>query len=226
MKINESESRVNHPDNIIENIRRAFEQNVYPGDDYIQGSTEGSEPFEEVGPFSGKQDWRALGADFLDVHDGALGFFSEAGFRFFLPAYLIADLHGLLNVADPLFFLTHGFHDIAVEVPTPAKKFITTVGRSQLVNPRRYGAMTFYDYARYRLSAFTREESEAIAAYLKYKRDTTEEESDKERIQSALDSFWLERARKAPLAKTLRQHLVQEDEFLDKLRNEGKTPLD
>jgi hypothetical protein len=217
---------MNHSDIIIESIRRAFEQNVYPGDDYIQGSTEGSEPFDEVGPFSGEQDWRALGADFLDVHAGALGFFSEAGFRFFLPAYLIADLQGQLNVADPLFFLTHGFHDIAVEVPAPAKKFITTVGRSQLVNPRRYGAMTFYDYARYRLSAFTREESEAIAAYLKYRRDTSEEESDKERIQSALDSFWLERAREAPLAKTLRQHLVQEDEFLDALRDEGEPPLD
>lgn len=217
---------MNHSDIIIESIRHAFEQNVYPGDDYIQGSTEGSEPFEEVGPFEGKADWRALKAEFLDVHAGALGFFSEAGFRFFLPAYLIADLQGLLNVADPLFFLTHGFHDISVEVPTPAKKFITTVGRSQLVNPRRYGAMTFYDYARYRLSAFTREESEAIVAYLKYKRDAAEEESDKERIQSALDSFWLERARKAPLGKTLRQHLVQEDEFLDTLRTDGQVPLD
>jgi hypothetical protein len=45
----------------------------------------------------------------LDGHANALGYFSEAGFRFFLPAYLIADLHGQLNTADPLFHMTHGF---------------------------------------------------------------------------------------------------------------------
>ncbi len=31
-----------------------------------------------------------------------------------------------------------------------------------MLNPRRYGAMTFADWARYRLSVFAREEAQAI----------------------------------------------------------------
>lgn len=45
----------------------------------------------------------------LDAHYSALSFFSEAAFRFFFPAYLIADLRGELRTADPLFHLTGGF---------------------------------------------------------------------------------------------------------------------
>ena len=39
------------------------------------------------------------------------------------------------------------------------------------MNPRRYGAMQTSDYARHRLSIFTREESKAIVTYLTYKRE-------------------------------------------------------
>ena len=41
------------------------------------------------------------------------------------------------------------------------------IGKSAFVNPRRYGAMTWHDHARCLLSVFTREEAQAIVAYLK-----------------------------------------------------------
>ena len=54
-----------------------------------------------MSPSATREDWKGIEASFLDTHAEALSFFSEAGFRFFLPAYLIADLRGHLSVADP-----------------------------------------------------------------------------------------------------------------------------
>ena len=194
---------------IIEKIRDAFTGNDYPGDAYLQGSVEGCEPYDEVGPFQGQCDWRSVESDFLDAHPGALNFFSEAGFRFFLPAYLIADLQDRLIYAEPLFHVTHGFSDVHVESLGQVDVGLPLAGRSALMNPRRYGAMTFYDYARYRLSIFTTEEADAIAAYLKYKRDSALSVFEKEGIEAALNSFWLERAQSAPLAESLKRHMKQ-----------------
>jgi hypothetical protein len=87
-------------------------------------------------------------------------------------------------------------------------------GRTSLVNPRRYGAMTPYDHARYRLSVFTREEAGAIVAYLKFKRDSDPDVIDADAIDAALDSFWLERARTAPRAARLAQYLAEQEEYL------------
>ena len=153
-------------DTVIEKIQTAFADNAFPGARFLQGSFEGCEPYDEVGPFEKLEDWRGIEARFLDGHATALSFFSEAGFRFFLPAYLISDLRGQLYTADPLFHLTHGFSDWTTEVPAADRILKIKHGKSALMNPRRYGAMTSYDYARYRLSNFTREEAEAIVAYL------------------------------------------------------------
>src|SRR5215472_6673675 len=123
---------------IIDAIRTAFGGNAYPGDEQLQGSVEGREPFDAVGPFRGRTDWQALEPAFLDAHAQALHFFSQAALRFFLPAFLIADLLGQLRVADPLFPLTHGFSDGSARVPTRARVFVRRFGRSALLNPRRY----------------------------------------------------------------------------------------
>src|SRR5829696_426301 len=199
---------------VIEKIQRAFAENDYPGGRFLQGSFEGCEPYDEVGPFEKVEDWRNLEASFLDGHATALSFFSEAGFRYFLPAYLIADLRGQLQTADPLFHLTHGFSDWTTEVPAGDRTLVIRHGRSAFVNPRRYGAMTSYDYARYRLSVFTREEANAIVAYLEFKRDSDPDVIDRKAIDEALDSFWLERARTAPRAASLAQHLAEYEEYL------------
>ena len=45
----------------------------------------------------------------LDAGYDALSFFSEGGFRYFLPANLIADLGKQLQTADPVFHLMNGF---------------------------------------------------------------------------------------------------------------------
>jgi hypothetical protein len=202
-------------------ILDAFKENEYPGDAFLLGSRQGCEPFDEVLPFQGKTSWQELTSTFLDEHAGALHFFSEAGLRFFLPAFLLADLREELNYADPLFTVTSGFSDVTVEIEKNGRKFLIKSGKSQLLNPRLYGAATFLDYARHRLSIFTREEAQAIVAYLEYKRE--QHETDRSRISAALDDFWRERARIAPQSAELRNYIKEKEEYLAAIVEENKT---
>ncbi len=201
-------------DTLLEKITTIFADLPYPGDAFLQGSLEGSEPYEEAGAFVGKTDWKSLPAEFLDQHYSALSFFSEAAFRFYLPAYLAADVRDELQTADPLFHLIHGFYDLAVEVTRNGKQFIIHSGRSTLVNPRRYGAMTSFDSARMRLSVFTRLEAQAIVAYLEYRRDSPHYSGEETHIQAALDAFWNDRAQNAPTNEDLEKHLKDQEDFL------------
>jgi hypothetical protein len=204
---------VTRKEEIIDQIREAFVATAYPGDRFLQGTFEGCEPYEEVGAFVGKTDWRALDSTMLDGHYCALSFFSEGGFRFFLPAYLIADLREELRTADPLFHLWHGFATISAEVPVRSETFRRDSGGKTLLNPKRYGAMTWSDYARHRLSVFTREEAKAIVAYMTYKRDHDTTGLNKSRIDAALNEFWFDRAKNAPTQEVLVAHLQEEERF-------------
>jgi hypothetical protein len=200
-------------DRVIEAIREAFGSNEYPGDHFLQGSFEGCEPADAVGPFVGQEDWAAVDSQVLDGA-GALNFFSEAGFRFFMPAYMVADLREQLMTEDPVFHLVHGFHDIAVEVPTKSGTFVRKTGKSTFVNPRRYGAMTWYDYGRQRLSVFTREEAQAIVSYLEHRRASDSNGLNHASIDAALEEYWRDRAANAPAREELKTHLEEEERFM------------
>lgn len=102
---------------VIEQIRQAFRDTERPGDAFLQGSREGCEPGESVAPFMGVAEWSQLDPVTLDASYTALSFFSEGGFRYFLPAYLIADLEERLQTADPVFHLTNGFSDKVITLP-------------------------------------------------------------------------------------------------------------
>ena len=73
--------------------------------------------------------------------------------------------------------------------------------------------MTWYDYARWRLSVFTREEAEAIVTYLKYRKDSDLYDLGTEQIDAAINLYWLERAKNAPSAESPKQHLIEEEEY-------------
>ncbi|MFL7890665.1 MAG: DUF6714 family protein [Anaerolineales bacterium] len=204
---------------ILEIIHTAFENNDYPGDEYLIGSLEGGEPLDEVNPFIGQNDWRSISPGLLDSHPGALNFFSEAGLRFFLPAYLVADMRDQLKIADPVFPLVHGFSNLSIPQEIRSRVYIRKTSRDAFINPKRYGALTFYDYSRYRLSIFSREEAQAIVAYLENKRGNDPGGLEAEQIEAALISFWYGRAQKAPDAQSIHAHLQDEAKYLDQLFN-------
>ncbi|NNC93210.1 MAG: hypothetical protein HKN80_12045 [Acidimicrobiia bacterium] len=201
---------------IIELIRQAFSETDHPGDGFLQRSREGEDAFEAVTPFRGFTDWSMVDAGTLDEHYDALSFLSEGGFRFFLPAYLIADLNDQLRTADPVFHLAGAFRDAAVSIPVAETVFEKRIGKSALLNPRRFGAMTFEDYARFRLSVFTRHEAAAIVAYLEYRRELPDA-VDGEDIDAALDLYWRDRAATAPTTADLADHLQAEADFMQRV---------
>ena len=165
------------PQSTEEAIRRAFASTRFPGNQNLRESNEGDEPFLLEQDFQGKTDWRALDPVFIDrAPDGygsALSFFSDEAFRFYLPAYLIADLKGLLEQHDPVFHLTHG---------------LTDDGKRKHVNPRRYGDKTWYEVATQKFSLFDNEQREAIRQYLQLKRESDEFQRDV--IDQALANYW------------------------------------
>jgi hypothetical protein len=164
-------------------IRQAFAAAEYPGDWCLRGSSEGDEPYLVEDEFRAKTDWRALDPEFLDCAPGglasALSFFSDEAFRFYLPAYLVADLDGRLERVDPVFYLCYGLDEAS---------------REGLVNPRRYGRRTWFDEARHKFAMFTRTESAAIVAYLHWRCHAEELPDFGGRIEQALQNYWLERA--------------------------------
>ena len=90
---------------------------------------------------------------------------------------------------------------VAISVALPDG--VVTTGAASLLNPRRYGAITWETAARFRLSVFTREEAVGIVAYLTWRRDKDRLGVSAPAIESALNGFWLERTRTAPTAASL-----------------------
>ena len=118
-----------------------------------------------------------------------------------------------LRVADPVFHLTQGFFDTVVQMPTHGRVFVMRRGESAFINPQRYGAATWYDYARYRRSVFTKEETHAIVAYLEFRRELNHERADYAAIEAALQDFWWEGTQITLLSERVQQHLVGQDAY-------------
>ena len=169
-------------------ICEAFANVEYPGDWCLRAGGGGDEPFLLESEFKGKSDWTCLDASFLDQAPGgygsALSFFSDEAFRYYLPAYLIADVDCRLELANVGFHLTRGLTDSEMV---------------ELSNPQRYGARTLFDEARYKFSMFKSGEAAAITAFLRHKHELFENDETRcvhsqKRIAQALRNYWLNRA--------------------------------
>jgi hypothetical protein len=163
---------------LVRQIQRAFVDVEYPGDHDLTSSTYGEEPAALVEAFRGRADWSALDPEFLDqAPDGwasALSFFSARALRFYLPAYLIADLRGELSHSDPAYRLC-----IAV---TPL------AGRRRIA--RRWGGGTLGEIARAEFELLDPGQVRAVVAYLWWRLERFGPDLT---IEQALESYWLER---------------------------------
>lgn len=163
-------------------VAHAFSDTPRPSDSALSDSHEGDEPLLVAQEFRGKQDWRSLEAGFLDQSPEGLGsalsFFAREAFRYFIPAFLLADLDEKLEHADPLFHLWNGLDDET---------------RHETVNPRRYGDRTWLEEVSTRFAVFSRSEVAAIVAYLEYK--AISDEFSRPKIRQALKNYWLPRLR-------------------------------
>ncbi len=158
-------------------IHNAFAGTPPPDPARLRRSSEGDEPFLLENEFREVPDWRTLSAEFLDQAPAgfasALSFFSDEAFRYYLPAFMLADLDEQLSHADPLFHLWHGLDDEK---------------RGQPVNPRRYGDLTWFQATSRRLDAFTAAETVAIVAYMRF--EAALDDSVRPKVEEALRNFW------------------------------------
>jgi len=206
---------------VIRVVRDAFAATPHPGDAFLVGSSEGCEPEESIAPLRGVARWSDVPAETLDAGYTALSFLSDGGFRFFLPAYVVADLEDRLRTADPVLHLAAPFSRTSVEVPAGRAVHRRESGGDVLLNPRRYGAITFEDHARLRLSAFCREEAQALVAYLNHRREQSTLALERDGIDAALERFWNGRASGAPARADLEAHLAREEAYLRAITGGG-----
>ncbi len=163
-------------------IRSAFADAPYPGDTALVRSV-GDDPDEVAELFRGRDDWRALTAEFVDragaASPSALSFFSPGAFRFYLPAYLIADLDGRLVYTDPLFYLYHGLDEAT---------------RAQAVRLPGGATTTWWEVQQDHFAGFTAAEASAVVAYLRWRAESDETGFPRRSVREALDNYWLAKA--------------------------------
>lgn len=153
----------------------------YPGDEY--------ETTAEA--FLDKDDWSAIDTGFLNAgeNSAAMSFMSGAALRFYLPAYLVADLRGELNCVDPSFILMHGF----------APEYFRRVDEGTRARYAERGmtppavSFDFDAIARRRWALLDAAQIAAVIAYMEWvvERDGA---SLSEGVQEALSNYWYRRA--------------------------------
>ncbi len=165
---------------LIEQIQSAFSDVPFPGELDLTDSSYGNEPELLRVEFRDKTDWTSLSTEFLNYAPGgfgsALSFFSDKAFRFYLAAYLIADIENRLEAIDPAHSLCSS---------------VTPGGEKQKL-AQIWGGGTMGDYARRKFSLFTPEQVIAIVEYLWWKLESVG--GYDEVIEQALMHYWLPRS--------------------------------
>lgn len=159
-------------------IRSTFTEARWPGEYNLRGSDAGSEPYEAEELFRHQRDWRKLDAAFFDESPSGYGWvllhLSSAAFRFYLPAFLIADIDERLPNDDVLFCLAYAFED---------KMF----KRTKTWN----NGLTHFQSAAQLTNEFSRNEVAAIIAFLEFKFDCKNSTClDQRAIAESLKNYW------------------------------------
>ena len=161
---------------LVGRVRAAFADVVYPGDDRLTDSM-GDEPDALREDFRGRDDWTALDIAFLNqAPDGwasALSFFSGEALRFYLPAYLVADLEGTLMCSEPSYRLC---------------AFVTPMMEGRKL-AQFYGGGTLGEHARREFALFDAAQVTVIVDYLWWKLDQGYDPT----VEQALENYWLPR---------------------------------
>jgi len=153
---------------------------------------QGDEPAEYAMELRGLQ-WRSLHPELLARNYAALSFLSDAGFRYFLPAFLIADLSGDESNADPVFHLTRGvsgpegrLFDASTLQLVRSTLGPAAVGMFKRA-ARKFHQIDWRQYSLRRFAAFTQPERLAIIRYLEHQ---ATDEFNAAPVHRALEGYW------------------------------------
>lgn len=165
---------------LVEKIEQAFSDVAYPGDHDLTGSSYGDEPAALERDFRGRTDWKQLDKAFLNqAPDGwgtALSFFSDNALRFYIPAYMIADIQGDLDSGG----------DPAVRLCSS----LTPLGETKKI-AKMWGGGTMGERARACFGKFSAAQVSAVVAYLQWRLNNAD--GHDMLIDQVLENYWLER---------------------------------
>lgn len=183
-----------HPDaqaeELVGTIRRAFADRQYPGDGHLCGSPQGTEPAWIALELRGVL-WNRAHPDLLAHNYAATSFLTDEGFRYYLPAFMIAELHGVESNADPVHALTDSAGDIGISADSLVQlgealgAEVADVLRSV---KERAARVDLGSWARKRWAGFTLPERVAIVKYLEYRKSSDWVDAD--RIEATLKAYW------------------------------------
>jgi len=160
-------------DDLIREISEAFSNTKYPGDEKLVLASYGSESKLVQNHFTGHNNWMELTRAFLDF-DGALAFFSDDAFRYYIPAFIIADIEDELAYNSPATSLCWPL------TPQSENAKIAQV----------WGGKTLGDRARECFDGFSKDQVRAIISYLYWKLSM---QNDDYTTEQAMLNYWLKR---------------------------------
>ena len=173
-------------------VCQAFADVPYPGDEQIVPDLTSWEEYVETWEyFRGRTDWRTLSIDLLnEAFTGwgpALAFFTPQAFRFYLPAYLLADLD--LQLREDIYtysYLTWGLTAEDQQGPT---------SRAARKQAQQRGGRTKFEVRSERFASFTSQQAGAIVIYLEYiLHHRADRVFSTQPIAEALELYWRTRA--------------------------------
>ncbi len=171
-------------ESIIAQIRAAWNKLDPPF--RIVSSDESEEPELLNREFSHRPRIEEVTSEFLDQspdgYGSALSFFADEAFRYYVAAYMIADLSDALERADVVFALTHGLDDSSY---------------AERINPLRFGEQRWIDHATSKFSMFDSAQLSSIIAFLEYK--SVEDEFEAPSINQALIRYWRPRLKETTM---------------------------
>lgn len=162
-------------DDLIQKIVDAFSGIEFPGDDKLVNPSYDEEPDLVRNHFVGQNNWNKLTPEFIDF-DGALSYFSNEAFRFYIPAFMIADIHGELKNNDPTVPLCWSL------IPPSETQKIAKV----------WGGGTMKSQSSERFKDFSEEQISSIIFYLQWKLLQDEYYKNDLIIEQALKNYWLQ----------------------------------
>lgn len=157
----------------------------------IVTSNEGEEPDLLDKEFSHRPRIDNVKSDFLDqAPDGygsALSFFADEAFRYYIAAYMVAELTDGLEQSDVVFALTFGLDDSSY---------------SEKVNPLRFGEQRWIDHSTSKFSMFDSAQLSSIIAFLENR--SRVDEFSAPSINQALNRYWRPRLKEIQKAQPQR----------------------
>jgi hypothetical protein len=160
---------------LILKITKAFTENEFPGNDNLVAPSHGEEPDLIRNHFLGQNSWNKLSPEFID-YDEALSFFSDKAFRFYIPAFMIADLNEQLEYNIPYVRLC---------------SFLSPESENKKM-AKIWGSGTMGERAKECFKHFSDEQVNTIIAYLHWK---LVQDKDNLIIEQALQNYWLKRTK-------------------------------